>query len=67
LPAREAHAGWLGLQKPAAAVKRKPKPPRQLEQAPKKLIDFFDKSSLQHFDLERFLIVRTIPFERKAL
>ena len=38
-----------------------------LEQAPKKLIDFFDKSLLQHFDFERFLIVRTIPFERKAL
>jgi hypothetical protein len=37
------------------------------EQAPKKLIDFFDKSLLQHFDFERFLIVRTIPFERKAL
>jgi hypothetical protein len=37
-----------------------------LEQAPKKLIDFFDKSSLQRFDFERFLIVRTIPFERKA-
>ncbi len=33
----------------------------------KKLIDFFDKSLLQHFDFERFLIVRTIPFERKAL
>jgi hypothetical protein len=28
-----------------------------LEQAPKKLIDFFDKSLLQHFDFERFLIV----------
>jgi hypothetical protein len=38
-----------------------------LEQAPKKSIDFFDKSLLQHFDFERFLIVRTIPFERKAL
>ncbi len=38
-----------------------------LEQAPKKLIDFFDKSLLQHFDFERFLIVRTSPFERKAL
>jgi len=38
-----------------------------LEQAPKKLIDFFDKSLLQHFDFERFLIVRTIPFERKPL
>jgi transposase len=38
-----------------------------LEQSPKKLIDFFDKSLLQHFDFERFLIVRTIPFERKAL
>jgi hypothetical protein len=38
-----------------------------LEQAPKKLIDFFDKSLLQHFDFERFLVVRTIPFERKAL
>jgi hypothetical protein len=38
-----------------------------LEQAPKKLMDFFDKSLLQHFDFERFLIVRTIPFERKAL
>jgi hypothetical protein len=38
-----------------------------LEQAPKKLIDFFDKSLLQHFDFERFLIARTIPFERKAL
>src|SRR5208283_702789 len=25
------HAGWLRLQKPAAAVKRKPKPPRRLE------------------------------------
>jgi len=32
----------------------------------KKSIDFFDKSLLQHFDFERFLIVRTIPFERKA-
>ncbi len=30
------------------------------------LIDFFDESLLQHFDFERFLIVRTIPFERKA-
>ncbi len=38
-----------------------------LEQAPKKLIDFFDKRLLQHFDFEQFLIVRTIPFERKAL
>jgi hypothetical protein len=38
-----------------------------LEQAPKKLIDFFDKSLLQRFDFERFLIVRTLPFERKAL
>ena len=38
-----------------------------LEQAPKKLIDLFDKRLLQHFDFERFLIVRTIPFERKAL
>jgi len=38
-----------------------------LEQAPKKLIDFFDKSLLQYFDFERILIVRTIPFERKAL
>jgi hypothetical protein len=42
-------------------------PTLALEQAPKKLIDFFDKSLLQHFDVERFLIVRTIPFERKAL
>jgi len=33
--------------------------PMLLEQAPKKLIDFFDKSLLQHFDFERFLIVRT--------
>jgi hypothetical protein len=33
------------------------------KQAPKKLIDFFEKSLLQHFDFERFLIVRTIPFE----
>ena len=41
--------------------------PPHLEQAPKKLIDFFDKSLLQHFDFERILIVRTIPFERKAL
>jgi hypothetical protein len=40
---------------------------RDLEQAPKKSIDFFDKSWLQRFDFERFLIVRTIPFERKAL
>jgi len=40
---------------------------KDLEQAPKKLIDFFDKSFLQHFDSERILIVRTIPFERKAL
>ena len=38
-----------------------------LEQAPKKLIDFFDKGLLQHFDFERFIIVRTILFERKAL
>jgi hypothetical protein len=38
-----------------------------LEQAPKKLIDFFDKSLLQRFDFERFLSVRTIPFERKVL
>ncbi len=38
-----------------------------LEQAPKKLIDFIDKSLLQRFNFERFLIVRTIPFERKAL
>jgi len=38
-----------------------------LEQAAKKLIDFFDKSLLQHFGFERFLIVQTIPFERKAL
>ncbi len=38
--------------------------PHALEQAPKKLIDFFDKSLLQHFAFERFLIVRTIPFER---
>ena len=38
-----------------------------LEQAPKKLIDFFDKSLLQHFDFGRFLIIRTITFERKAL
>jgi hypothetical protein len=38
-----------------------------LEQAPKELIDFFDKSLLQHFDFERFLIDRTIPSGRKAL
>ena len=30
-------------------------------------MEFFDKSLLQRFDFERFLIVRTIPFERKAL
>ena len=34
---------------------------RALEQAPKKLMDFFEKSSLQRFDFERF------PFEREAL
>jgi len=33
----------------------------------KKLMDFFVKSLLQHLDFERFLIVRTISFERKAL
>jgi hypothetical protein len=48
-------------------VASKAKMARALEQAPKKLIDFFDKSLLQHFDFERFLIVRTILFERKAL
>jgi hypothetical protein len=37
------------------------------EQAPKKLMDFFDKGLLQHFDFERFPVVRTIPLERKAL
>jgi hypothetical protein len=40
---------------------------RELEQAPKKLMGFFDKSLLQRFDFERFPVVRTIPFERKAL
>jgi hypothetical protein len=37
-----------------------------LEQVPLKLIDFCDWNFLQHFDFARFLIVRTIPFERKA-
>jgi hypothetical protein len=37
-----------------------------LEQVPKKLIDFFDQNLLRAFDLARFLIDRTIPFDRKA-
>jgi len=30
------------------------------------LTDFCDQNSLQHFDLARFPIARTIPFERKT-
>jgi hypothetical protein len=37
-----------------------------LEQAPKKLIDFFDANLLQHIDLARYLIDRMIPSGRKA-
>ena len=37
-----------------------------LERIPQKLTDFCDENSLQLLDLARFLIARTIPFERKA-
>jgi hypothetical protein len=38
----------------------------QRERIPQRLADFCDKNALQHIDLARFLIARTIPFERKA-
>jgi hypothetical protein len=56
-------AGWIQLSRRLNDTVRAT---IALEQAPKKLIDFFDKSLLQRFDFERFLIVRKIPFERKA-
>jgi hypothetical protein len=37
-----------------------------LKRVPQKLTDFCDKNALQLFDPARFLIARTIPFERKA-
>jgi hypothetical protein len=37
-----------------------------LERIPQKLADFCDKNALQHIDLARFLIARTMPFERKT-
>jgi hypothetical protein len=39
---------------------------RRLERIPQKLTDFCDQNSLQHIDLARFLIARTIPFEGQA-
>jgi uncharacterized protein with HEPN domain len=38
----------------------------RLERIPQKLADFYDKNALQYIDFARFLIARTIPFERKA-
>ncbi len=38
-----------------------------LEQAPKKLRDFFDENLLQLFDFERFLIDHMIPCDRETL
>jgi hypothetical protein len=36
------------------------------ERFPQKLADFCDKNALQGIEFARFLIARTIPFERKA-
>ena len=36
------------------------------EHVPKKLNDFFDNNMLQHVDIARFLIARTIPSEGRA-
>ena len=37
-----------------------------LERIPQKLTEFRDQNSLQRFDLARFLLARTIPFEGQA-
>jgi hypothetical protein len=49
------------LRKPLVAAGR-----GGLERIPQKLTDFCDQNSLELFDVARFLIARTIPFERKA-
>lgn len=40
---------------------------QRLEHVPKKLIDFFDKDMLQHFDFEQFLFDHMIPRDQEAL
>ena len=60
VPGHKHHLARKGARTPCAVAHR------ALDQAPRKLPDFCDRSLLQYFDFARFLIVRTIPFERKA-
>jgi len=48
-------------------LNRRNQPEADLEQVPKKVIDFFDQDMLQLFESERFLFDQMIPSDREAL
>jgi hypothetical protein len=54
------------IKRPKPGTSRERPETAALEQIPKKLTGFFDKTLLQQFDLARFLIDRMIPCDRKA-